>query len=143
MDERHDQVLHKGYFVFVTKWGSSFTNKTEIYFLIMPKARGWQNIVSRDWDLDFCRSNISMAREQSVTSSSRPSLSSTPPATMAFVEGQASSSKGPAKSFSKGNAKGKGGNKPKQPLVKTNQAKRNRQNDELRELQERIDSYVS
>lgn len=55
---------------------------------------------------------------------------------MAFVEAKASSSKPKPR-------KGKGGkgNAPTQ-RVKTNQAKRNRVNEELRELQAKIDAFV-
>lgn len=52
------------------------------------------------------------------------------------------SSKGPKQNGTEGKGKGKskGGNKP---LVKTNQAKRDRINSELKELQTKIDNYVS
>ncbi|KAK4688634.1 ATP-dependent RNA helicase DDX10/DBP4, partial [Tremellales sp. Uapishka_1] len=54
---------------------------------------------------------------------------------MAFVESQASSSKPHSKRSSK--------SKRPQPRVKTNQAKRDKVNDELKDLQDRIDNYVA
>jgi len=58
---------------------------------------------------------------------------------MPSAEGRASSSKGGAKG--KGNKKGN--DKDKKPLVKSNVAKRQRQNAELDDLKKRIDTYVS
>lgn len=55
---------------------------------------------------------------------------------MAFQEGQPSSSKGV------GRPKGKGKG-PQKPLVKKNDAKRSRNNQELADLQKQIKEYVS
>ncbi|WWD20597.1 ATP-dependent RNA helicase DBP4 [Kwoniella shandongensis] len=61
---------------------------------------------------------------------------------MAFVENKASSSKGSAFAKPKfGKAGGKGKNAP-QPKIKSNQAKRNKINEELSELQSRIDDFI-
>lgn len=60
---------------------------------------------------------------------------------MPFVEGSASSSKGGGKG--KFTPKNKNAKKDKKPLVKTNVAKRTRQNDELDELKKQIENYVS
>ncbi|WVQ85874.1 ATP-dependent RNA helicase DBP4 [Cryptococcus sp. DSM 104549] len=56
---------------------------------------------------------------------------------MAFVERKASSSKGPAK------PKGGKGKQNAAPKVKSNQLKRNQVNEELRELQSRVDNFVA
>jgi hypothetical protein len=69
-----------------------------------------------------------------------PIVSHTP--TMSAVNAQASSSKPQRKRQEHVKGKGRGGKAVQQPRIKSNQAKRQQGDEELRDLQARIDAFV-